>query len=66
MKYIMTFIWSFLLVSMLSYVVGAVMNVEFTAESFQNGAIISVVFSVLIFVIGAVIPNESTPEVDHN
>ena len=66
MKYIMTFIWSFLLVSMLNYVVSAVMNVGFTFENFQNGAIISVVFSVLIFVIGAVIPNESTPEVDHN
>lgn len=66
MKYIMTFIWSFLLVSMLNYVVSSVMNVGFTVENFQNGAIISVVFSVLIFAIGAIIPNESTPEVDQH
>jgi len=64
MQYIVTFIWSFLLVSMLNYVVSAVIGVPF---DFQTGAIISVVFSVLIFVIGAVIPNEPTPEAaDHH
>ena len=64
MQYIVTFIWSFLLVSMLNYVVSAVIDVPF---DFQTGAIISVVFSVLIFVIGAVIPNEPTPEAaDHH
>lgn len=59
MQYIVTFIWSFLLVSMLNYVVSAVIGVPF---DFQTGAILSVVFSVLIFVIGAIIPNEPTPE----
>lgn len=64
MQYIVTFIWSFLLVSMLNYVVSAVNDVPF---DFQTGAIISVVFSVLIFVIGAIIPNEPTPEAaDHH
>jgi len=64
MQYIVTFIWSFLLVSMLNYVVSAVIDVPF---DFQTGAIISVVFSVLIFVIGAIIPNEPTPEAaDHH
>lgn len=64
MQYIVTFIWSFLLVSMLNYVVSAVIGVPF---DFQTGAILSVVFSVLIFVIGAIIPNEPTPEAaDHH
>lgn len=59
MQYIVTFFWSFLLVSMLNYVVSSVLNVDF---NFVNGAIISLAFSVLVFVIAAVIPNESTPE----
>ena len=64
MQYIATFVWSFILVSMLNYVVSSVIAVPF---DFQVGAIISVVFSVLIFVIGAIIPNESTPEAaDHH
>ncbi|EON73457.1 YjzD family protein [Lysinibacillus sphaericus] len=64
MQYIVTFVWSFLLVSMLNYVVSSVLGVPF---DFQTGAIISVVFSVLIFVIGAIIPNEPTPEAaDHH
>lgn len=64
MQYIATFVWSFLLVSMLNYVVSSVLGVDF---NFQVGAILSVVFSVLIFIIGAIIPNESTPEAaDHH
>lgn len=64
MQYIATFVWSFLLVSMLNYVVSSVLGVDF---NFQVGAILSVVFSVLIFVIGAIIPNEPTPEAaDHH
>ena len=55
----MTFVWSFILVSMLNYVVSAVLGVDF---NFQAGAIVSVVFSILIFVIAAVIPNEPTPD----
>ena len=64
MQYIATFVWSFLLVSMLNYVVSSVLGVPF---DFQVGAILSVVFSVLIFIIGAIIPNEPTPDaVDHH
>lgn len=64
MQYIATFVWSFLLVSMLNYVVSSVLGVPF---DFQVGAILSVVFSVLIFVIGAIIPNEPTPDAaDHH
>lgn len=64
MQYIVTFVWSFLLVSMLNYVVSSVLGAHF---NFQTGVIVSVVFSVLIFVIGAIIPNEPTPDaVDHH
>lgn len=64
MQYIATFVWSFILVSMLNYVVSSVIDVPF---DLQVGAILSVVFAVLIFVIGAIIPNESTPEAaDHH
>ncbi|GGG19935.1 hypothetical protein GCM10007425_12910 [Lysinibacillus alkalisoli] len=59
MQYIVTFFWSFLLVSMLNYVVSSVLNVPF---DFQLGAIVSVVFAILVFIVAAVIPSESTPE----
>lgn len=59
MQYIMTFIWSFLLVSMLNYVVSSVQNVPF---DFTLGAILSVAFAVLVFIMSAIIPNEATPE----
>ncbi|MFD1929153.1 DUF2929 family protein [Sporosarcina siberiensis] len=53
MKIIMTFIWSFLLVSLLNYVVGSIANIPF---NFEAGVIISLGFSVLILVIGQIIP----------
>lgn len=61
MQYIITFFWSFLLVTMLNYVVSSVLGVNF---DFMNGVIVSLVFSVLVIIIAAVIPNESTPEVE--
>lgn len=61
MQYIITFFWSFLLVSMLNYVVSSVMGVDF---NFMNGVIISLAFSVLVIIIAAVIPNESTPDLE--
>lgn len=65
MQYIITFFWSFLLVSMLNYVVSSVLGVNFI---FMNGVIVSLAFSVLVLIIAAVIPNESTPEIEaeHN
>ncbi len=63
MQYIITFFWSFLLVTMLNYVVSSVMGVEF---NFVAGAVISLVFSVLIFIIAAVIPNEPVAEAAHH
>ena len=61
MQYIITFFWSFLLVTMLNYVVSSVLGVSF---DFMNGVIVYLVFSVLVIIIAAVIPNESTPEVE--
>ncbi|MEK4698634.1 YjzD family protein [Solibacillus sp. FSL R7-0668] len=61
MQYIVTFFWSFLLISMLNYVVSSVLGVDF---NFMNGVIVSLVFSVLVLIIAAVIPNESTPDAE--
>lgn len=55
----MTFLWSFILVTMLNYVVSAVLGVTF---DFQAGAIVSVVFAILVLAIAAVIPSEPTPD----
>jgi predicted PurR-regulated permease PerM len=63
MQYIITFFWSFLLITMLNYVVSSVLGVEF---NFVAGAIISLVFSVLVFIITAVIPNEPVADADHH
>lgn len=59
MQYIMTFIWSFLLVTMLNYVVSSINDVPF---EFGLGVIVSVVLSVLVFIVSAVLPSESTPD----
>lgn len=59
MQYIGTFVWSFLLISLLNYVVSAVQNVHF---DFMLGVYISLVVSVLIFVVSAIIPDEPAPE----
>lgn len=50
----MTFIWSFLLVSMLNYVSGSIASVSF---EFVPGLIISLIVSVFVILIG-----ESFPE----
>ena len=63
MQYIVTFFWSFLLVSMLNYVVSSVMGVPF---DFATGAILSVGVSVLVFIVAAIIPNDPMPEADHH
>lgn len=59
MQYIGTFFWSALLISTLNYVVSAVQNVEF---NFMLGIYISLVVSVLIFIIGAIIPDSPAAE----
>lgn len=54
MRYIMTLIWALALVSMLNYVVSAVINVPF---ELMNGIIMAVVLTIFIFVIDALLPS---------
>lgn len=60
MRYIMTFFWAFLLVTMLNYVAGSIANVSF---NLMPGLIISLVVSVLIIILGESLPGE--PTTDH-
>ena len=63
MQYIMTFVWSFLLITMLNYVVSSVLNVPF---EFMTGVIVSVAFAVLIFIIAAIILNDPVEHAEYN
>lgn len=60
MHYIMTFVWSFLLVAMLNYVAGSIVGTEF---DFMAGVTVSIVLAVLVLIITAIIPNESPADV---
>ncbi len=59
MQFLGTFFWSFLLISLLNYVVSAVQNVHF---DFMVGVYISLAVSVLIFVLSSLIPEGPAPE----
>ncbi|MDV6376917.1 YjzD family protein [Sporosarcina sp. GW1-11] len=60
MHYIMTFVWSFLLVSMLNYVAGSIGGTEF---DFMAGVTVSIVLAIFVLVITAIIPNDSPADV---
>lgn len=62
MKFIFTLLWSFMLVTMLNYVVSSVQNVPF---DFTLGAILSVVVTGLVVVISSIIPNEPVVHEHH-
>ncbi|MCM2533704.1 YjzD family protein [Neobacillus pocheonensis] len=55
MRYFWTFFWSFLLVEMLTYVVSSMIG---SAFDFKTGALLSVVVTILVFIVSALIPNE--------
>ncbi|HSJ37872.1 MAG TPA: DUF2929 family protein [Planococcus sp. (in: firmicutes)] len=59
MQFIGTFFWSLLLISLLNYVVSAVQNVDF---NFMLGIYMSVVVSILIFIISTIIPEAPAAE----
>ena len=63
MQYIMTFIWSFLLVSMLTYVVSSILG---AVPNFGSAAIISVVVSILVFIIAAIMPKAPVADTDNH
>ncbi len=54
MRFVMAFVWSFLLVAMLNYVAGSIANVGF---DFLPGVIASVIVAVVVVLMG-----ESFPE----
>ncbi|AMQ07488.1 MULTISPECIES: DUF2929 family protein [Sporosarcina] len=54
MKYVMTFFWSFCLITMLNYVSGAIANLPF---DFMPGVYVSLVVSVIVILLA-----ESFPE----
>lgn len=55
MKYIMAFVWSFLLVTMLNYVAGSIAGVP--AFDFAGGVIAAVIVTVIILCITAATPD---------
>ncbi|WP_432357673.1 DUF2929 family protein [Sporosarcina sp. UB5] len=55
MKYILTFVWSFLLVAMVNYVAGSIGAIQ--SFDFMSGVIASIVMAVLIICITAVTPD---------
>ncbi|AQQ53922.1 YjzD family protein [Planococcus lenghuensis] len=63
MAYIMTFVWSALLISMVNYVVSAIQGVPF---DFMWGIYMSLIVSVLVFLIAALIPGNLAPGKDHH
>lgn len=61
MAYIMTFVWSALLISMVNYVVSAIQGVPF---DLMWGIYISIVVSIVVFLIAAIIPGNLAPGKD--
>lgn len=60
MQYIMSFIWSIMLISMLSYVVGSINGVpQFDVPATMTTAVI---FTIFIWIVSAIIPSESPKE----
>lgn len=55
MQYIMTFFWTFLLSEMVVYVVSSMNSAAF---HFETGFLISVVVTILLFILTALIPND--------
>lgn len=62
MKLVLTLIWSFLLITMLNYVVSSVANVPF---DFQLGVIISLGVTAVIYILSVIIPNEPVVHENH-
>lgn len=63
MQYIVLFIWSAILFSVLNYVVSAIGNIPFGMDELEKGLLFSLVFSVIVIIVGAIIPKESPKQV---
>lgn len=62
MQYIMTVIWSFILVTMLNYVVSSVNGVKF---NFEHGLYMTIPAAIIIILITKVIPDEPVAAEHH-
>jgi predicted PurR-regulated permease PerM len=60
-RFFWTFFWAFLLTQMLNYVVSSMNGLSF---HFMTGLVLSVVITVLLFVMTLIIPND--PVEDHH
>lgn len=60
MQYIMSFVWAIMLISMLAYVVGSILGV--TTFDFVMVSVIAVIFTILVWIVSAIIPSESPKE----
>ncbi len=55
MRFLVPFVWIFLLMQMVTYVVSSMIGVEY---SFNTGAILSIPIAILIFIVPTLIPDE--------
>ena len=62
MRYIVTFLWSFLLMQMITYVVSSMAG---AAYSFSTGVIIAVIVTLLVFALTAILPKAEPAENHH-
>ena len=56
MRYLGTLFWTILLMEMLTYVAGSMLDVSF---HFETGLILGVISTVLIFIISSILPEPS-------
>jgi predicted PurR-regulated permease PerM len=56
MRFFWTLLWAMLLSNMMNYVIG---NMQGIGYDFQMATIVAIIFSVVIFIIGAILPEKS-------
>lgn len=59
MRYILTFIWTFLLINMTMYVGGSMIGADY---NLQTATILSVIVTILMYIIPAILPPQPTKE----
>ncbi len=63
MRYTWTFFWVFLLIHMTTYVVSSMNGVVY---DFMQATIISVVVTILVYILTAILPNEPVKDAHHH
>lgn len=59
MRYTWTFLWVFLLIHMATYVVSSMKG---AAYDFTQATVLSVITTILVYIVAAIIPNEPVEE----